>query len=83
VLLQMLDDGRLTDGQGRTVDFSNVVVILTSNLGAQILLEHAGQGDRVPEPVQQEVMKIVRKHFSPEFLNRLDDIVFFRPLVPR
>jgi ATP-dependent Clp protease ATP-binding subunit ClpB len=83
VLLQMLDDGRLTDGQGRTVDFANTVVILTSNLGAQILLEHAGQGDRVPDAVQTEVMKLVRKHFSPEFLNRLDDIVFFRPLVPR
>eukprot|EP00048_Salpingoeca_helianthica_P018693 m.2655 g.2655 ORF g.2655 m.2655 type:complete len:912 (-) comp2630_c0_seq2:25-2760(-) len=83
VLLQMLDDGRLTDGQGRTVDFTNTVVILTSNLGAQVLLENAGHGDRVAEPVQNEVMKIVRKHFSPEFLNRLDDIVFFRPLVPR
>eukprot|EP00047_Mylnosiga_fluctuans_P020373 m.91656 g.91656 ORF g.91656 m.91656 type:complete len:901 (-) comp8494_c0_seq4:165-2867(-) len=83
VLLQLLDDGRLTDGQGRTVDFSNVVVILTSNLGAQTLLEHAGQSESVPEGVQHEVMKIVRKHFSPEFLNRLDDIVFFRPLLPR
>ena len=82
VLLQMLDDGRLTDGQGRTVDFSNVVVILTSNLGAQLLLENAGRGDRVPEATQNEVLKIVRKHFSPEFLNRLDDIVMFRPLLP-
>lgn len=82
VLLQMLDDGRLTDGQGRTVDFSNVVVILTSNLGAHLLLEAAGTGNRVPEGVQQDVMKVVRKHFSPEFLNRLDDIVFFRPLMP-
>ncbi len=83
VLLQLLDDGRLTDGQGRTVDFSNTVIILTSNLGAHVLLDSVGAGDRVPEGTQQEVMKIVRKHFSPEFLNRLDDIVFFRPLVPK
>jgi ATP-dependent Clp protease ATP-binding subunit ClpB len=80
VLLQMLDDGRLTDGQGRTVDFSNVVIILTSNIGAPLLLEAAGQST-IPAEIHESVMKLVRKHFSPEFLNRLDDIVMFRPLM--
>jgi len=81
VLLQVLDDGRLTDGQGRTVDFSNTVIILTSNIGAHILLDHADTSGVIPTNVQDEVMKLVRKHFAPEFLNRLDDIVMFRPLV--
>jgi ATP-dependent Clp protease ATP-binding subunit ClpB len=80
VLLQVLDDGRLTDGQGRTVDFSNVVIILTSNIGAHILLDGCTRGT-IPTAVHEEVMKLVRKHFPPEFLNRLDDIVMFRPLV--
>lgn len=81
VLLQVLDDGRLTDGQGRTVDFSNVVIILTSNIGAHILLDHADASGMISPSVQEDVMKMVRKHFAPEFLNRLDDIVMFRPLV--
>src|SRR6202008_4997431 len=75
ILLQVLDDGRLTDGQGRTVDFTNAVIILTSNLGSEYL---AALKDGVPaEKAREDVMKVVRKAFRPEFLNRLDDIVLF------
>jgi ATP-dependent Clp protease ATP-binding subunit ClpB len=82
VLLQVLDDGRLTDGQGRTVDFSNVVIIMTSNLGSDILLEAAASTTDgvIPEPIKEKVMQKVKKHFRPEFLNRLDDIIIFSPL---
>jgi ATP-dependent Clp protease ATP-binding subunit ClpB len=76
VLLQVLDDGRLTDGQGRTVDFRNVILIMTSNLGSQLLVD--GQLDT--EAKREGVMAIVRATFKPEFLNRLDDIVLFEPL---
>lgn len=79
LLLQVLDDGRLTDGQGRTVDFSNVVVILTSNIGSEYL---AGV-DTVNDEVRERVMARVRQHFRPEFLNRLDDIITFSPLSKR
>ncbi|CAA9257789.1 MAG: ClpB protein [uncultured Blastococcus sp.] len=76
VLLQVLDDGRLTDGQGRTVDFRNTILILTSNLGSQIIADQS-----VPEDRRREaVMSVVRSHFKPEFLNRLDDVVVFRAL---
>jgi ATP-dependent Clp protease ATP-binding subunit ClpB len=78
VLLQVLDDGRLTDGQGRTVDFSNTIVILTSNLGSQFLT-NLGEGQSV-ESVEPQVMEIVRGHFRPEFLNRLDEIILFHRL---
>ncbi|WHU01223.1 ATP-dependent chaperone ClpB [Sphingomonas sp. NIBR02145] len=78
VLLQVLDDGRLTDGQGRTVDFSNTIVILTSNLGSQFLT-NLGEGQSV-ESVEPQVMEIVRAHFRPEFLNRLDEIILFHRL---
>ncbi|MCX8475249.1 MAG: ATP-dependent chaperone ClpB [Sphingomonas sp.] len=78
VLLQVLDDGRLTDGQGRTVDFSNTIVILTSNLGSQVLT-HLTDGQDV-EDVRPQVMEIVRNHFKPEFLNRLDEIILFHRL---
>ncbi|MBB5711340.1 ATP-dependent chaperone ClpB [Sphingomonas xinjiangensis] len=78
VLLQMLDDGRLTDGQGRTVDFSNTIIILTSNLGSQHLTNLA-DGQKV-EDVEPQVMEIVRAHFRPEFLNRLDEIILFHRL---
>ena len=78
VLLQMLDDGRLTDGQGRTVDFSNTLVILTSNLGSQYLA-NLNDGETV-ESVEPQVMDIVRSHFRPEFLNRLDEIILFHRL---
>ncbi len=78
VLLQILDDGRLTDAQGRTVDFRNVVIIMTSNIGSQHILEAAGHGDC--EGVEREVRAQLHHHFRPEFLNRVDDIVVFRPL---
>ncbi len=77
VLLQILDDGRLTDSQGRTVDFRNAVIIMTSNIGSHFILEHAG-GDR--EMVEAQVLTTLRQHFRPEFLNRVDDIIIFRPL---
>jgi ATP-dependent Clp protease ATP-binding subunit ClpB len=78
ILLQVLDDGRLTDGQGRTVDFSNTIVILTSNLGSQYL---TGLADGQPvEEVEPQVMDVVRAHFRPEFLNRLDEIILFHRL---
>jgi ATP-dependent Clp protease ATP-binding subunit ClpB len=76
VLLQVLDDGRLTDGQGRTVDFRNVLLVLTSNLGSQVIADQSIPEDRTREAVQE----IVRSHFKPEFLNRLDDVVTFRAL---
>ena len=78
VLLQVLDDGRLTDGQGRTVDFRNTVIIMTSNLGSQVILEYAGEGNY--QRMKSAVMEIVQKHFRPEFVNRIDDIVVFHPL---
>ena len=78
ILLQVLDDGRLTDGQGRTVDFKNTIIVLTSNLGSEIL---AAQPEGEPAAmVQGQVMRIVRAHFRPEFLNRLDEIILFRRL---
>ena len=78
VLLQVLDDGRLTDGQGRTVDFRNTVVIMTSNLGSQVIQEHAGDGNYVR--MKSAVLEIVQQNFRPEFINRIDDIVVFHPL---
>jgi ATP-dependent Clp protease ATP-binding subunit ClpB len=83
VLLQLLDDGRLTDGQGHVVDFSNVVVIMTSNLGAQYLLEDLTKlkdGEKIDQATRTKVMSAVKSHFAPEFLNRLDDIIIFNPL---
>jgi len=78
VLLQVLDDGRLTDGQGRTVDFSNTLIILTSNLGSQYLSSLPDGADVAS--VEPQVMEIVRGHFRPEFLNRLDEIILFHRL---
>ncbi|MET0361657.1 MAG: AAA family ATPase, partial [Sphingobium sp.] len=78
ILLQVLDDGRLTDGQGRTVDFTNTIIILTSNLGSQYL-SHMADGQTVAD-VEPQVMEIVRGHFRPEFLNRLDEIILFHRL---
>jgi ATP-dependent Clp protease ATP-binding subunit ClpB len=78
VLLQVLDDGRLTDGQGRVVNFSNTLIILTSNLGSQFLAQ-MDEGGKV-EDVEPQVMEVVRAHFRPEFLNRLDEIVLFHRL---
>src|SRR5690606_26877198 len=76
VLLQVLDDGRLTDGQGRTVDFRNTILILTSNLGSQVLIEPTLDW----EEKKRQVHELVRQAFKPEFVNRLDDIVVFSPL---
>ncbi|MCE2861171.1 MAG: ATP-dependent chaperone ClpB [Opitutaceae bacterium] len=79
VLLQVLDDGRVTDAQGRTVDFKNTVIILTSNLGSRHLLEGV-TGDTIPENVREGVMTEVRRAFRPEFLNRIDETILFKPL---
>ncbi|MGH8140663.1 MAG: ATP-dependent chaperone ClpB [Steroidobacteraceae bacterium] len=78
VLLQVLDDGRLTDGQGRTVDFRNTVIIMTSNLGSQVIQEYAGEKNYTR--MKSAVMEIVQQSFRPEFINRIDDIVVFHPL---
>jgi len=100
IMLQILDDGRLTDSQGRTVDFKNSIIIMTSNIGSPLLLEAASSspsslaatklpseggsssGD-IPEKVKSAVMKELRGHFRPEFLNRVDDIVLFKPLTEK
>jgi ATP-dependent Clp protease ATP-binding subunit ClpB len=79
-LLQVLDDGRLTDGQGRTVDFRNTVIIMTSNIGSEYLLEDATAAGEIKPDARDRVMAAMRAHFRPEFLNRLDDIVLFKPL---
>jgi ATP-dependent Clp protease ATP-binding subunit ClpB len=78
ILLQVLDDGRLTDGQGRTVDFRNAVVIMTSNLGSQVIQEHAGEKNYAR--MKSAVLEVVTQNFRPEFINRIDDIVVFHPL---
>jgi ATP-dependent Clp protease ATP-binding subunit ClpB len=80
VMLQILDDGRLTDSKGRTVDFKNTVIIMTSNLGANFLTEAAGKDEYEWQAAQQQVMTLVRSHFRPEFLNRIDEIIMFNPL---
>ena len=81
VLLQLLDDGRLTDGKGRTVDFKNTVVIMTSNLGSQFIADQASGGrDSIDEGVRRQVTDALRAHFRPEFLNRVDEIIFFHAL---
>ena len=77
ILLQILDDGRLTDSQGRTVDFRNTVIIMTSNIGSALILE---QGTEDWALVETQVTAALRQHFRPEFLNRVDDIIVFRPL---
>jgi ATP-dependent Clp protease ATP-binding subunit ClpB len=78
ILLQVLDDGRLTDGKGRTVDFKNTIIIMTSNIGSHVIAEIQNE-----ERMREEVMEIVRKHFRPEFLNRVDDIVIFHTLTEK
>ncbi len=80
VLLQVLDDGRITDSQGRTVDFKNTILILTSNLGSSILLEGIGSDGEITQTARGEVEELLRRTFRPEFLNRLDEIVFYKPL---
>ncbi|MBS3983567.1 MAG: ATP-dependent chaperone ClpB [Dethiobacter sp.] len=80
VLLQILDDGRLTDSHGRTVNFKNTIIIMTSNLGSSYLLENAGQSGEITESIKEKVFAELRSHFRPEFLNRVDEIVLFKPL---
>src|SRR5699024_8619337 len=77
ILLQVLDDGRLTDGQGRTVDFRNTVIVMTSNLGSQLIQELASEGY---ETMRESVMEVVASQFRPEFINRIDESVVFHPL---
>lgn len=79
ILLQVLDDGRLTDGQGRTVDFSNTIIIMTSNVGSQLIMDYSGEN---LTELDDKVLDILRKHFRPEFLNRIDDIVLFDRIRP-
>jgi ATP-dependent Clp protease ATP-binding subunit ClpB len=81
VMLQLLDDGRLTDGKGRTVDFKNTVIIMTSNVGSHFIADRAVRGQtEIDEGVRRELMDALRQHFKPEFLNRIDDIIFFHAL---
>ncbi|MEL7646695.1 MAG: ATP-dependent chaperone ClpB [Sedimentibacter sp.] len=80
ILLQVLDDGRITDSQGRTVDFKNTIIILTSNLGSNYILDGISGGGELTEEAKNEVNSLLRRQFRPEFLNRLDEIVFYRPL---
>ena len=80
VLLQVLDDGRITDSQGRTVDFKNTIIILTSNLGSQFLLDGIEPDGSISETARNQVEELLKRSFRPEFLNRLDEIVFYKPL---
>ena len=80
VLLQVLDDGRITDSQGRTVDFKNTILIMTSNIGSSYLLEGIDDNGNIKQENQDLVMNDLRNHFRPEFLNRLDEIIMFKPL---
>ena len=80
ILLQVLDDGRITDSQGRTVDFKNTIIILTSNLGSEYLLDGVNADGSIRSEVRQQVQQLLRRSFRPEFLNRLDEVVFYKPL---
>ena len=80
ILLQVLDDGRITDSQGRTVDFKNTIIILTSNLGSEYILEGIDENNEITPEARTQVDKLLKTHFRPEFLNRLDEIVFYKPL---
>jgi ATP-dependent Clp protease ATP-binding subunit ClpB len=81
VMLQLLDDGRLTDGKGRTVDFKNAVIIMTSNVGSHLIADRAVHGATdIDEGMRRELTEALRQHFRPEFLNRVDDIIFFHAL---
>ena len=80
ILLQLLDDGRLTDNQGRTVDFKNTIVIMTSNIGSSDLIENMQENGQISPEVEQRVMGQLKSYFRPEFLNRIDDIILFSPL---
>jgi len=80
ILLQVLDDGRITDSQGRTVDFKNTIIILTSNIGSNYILEGINSGGEITEEAKATVNSLLKRQFRPEFLNRLDEIVFYKPL---
>jgi ATP-dependent Clp protease ATP-binding subunit ClpB len=80
ILLQIMDDGRLTDSHGRTVNFRNCIVIMTSNIGSQYILDTTGTDERSYERMRQRVLEAMRQHFRPEFLNRVDEILVFRSL---
>ncbi len=80
ILLQILDDGRITDSLGKTVDFKNTIIILTSNLGADIVLQSIEKNHKITDEARQQIKEILKQHFRPEFLNRLDDIILFKPL---
>jgi ATP-dependent Clp protease ATP-binding subunit ClpB len=81
VMLQLLDDGRLTDGKGRTVDFKNTVIIMTSNVGSHLIADRATRGDTdLDEGVRRQLMDALRSHFKPEFLNRIDEVIYFHAL---
>ena len=81
ILLQVLDDGRITDSQGRTVDFKNTIIILTSNLGSEYILEGIQKNGEISEEAKEKVNNLLRQSFRPEFLNRLDEIIFYKPLM--
>ncbi len=80
ILLQVLDDGRITDSQGRVVDFKNTVIIMTSNIGSQFLLERSENEIEISDKARENVMHQLRTHFRPEFLNRIDETILFKPL---
>ena len=80
ILLQILDDGRITDSLGKTVDFKNTIIILTSNLGADVILQSIEKNHKITDEAREQVKEILKQHFRPEFLNRLDDIILFKPL---
>ncbi|MBQ8569302.1 MAG: ATP-dependent chaperone ClpB [Oscillospiraceae bacterium] len=80
ILLQVLDDGRVTDSQGRTIDFKNTIIILTSNLGSDFILDGIDENNEITSEAREKVEKLLKSHFRPEFLNRLDEIVFYKPL---
>ena len=80
ILLQVLDDGRITDSQGRTIDFKNTILILTSNLGSQYLLDGIDEGGEISQEAKDQVDQLLKRSFRPEFLNRLDEIVYYKPL---
>lgn len=80
ILLQVLDDGRLTDSQGRTIDFKNTILIMTSNLGSDILLEGTDENGVISDEAQKQVNQLLKASFKPEFLNRIDDVITFTPL---
>ena len=83
VLLQILDDGRVTDSQGRTVDFKNTIIILTSNLGSQYILDGIDENGQISESARESVDRLLKQSFRPEFLNRLDETVFYKPLTKK